>query len=108
MEEWVNVYHGSINDASRIHANGLDASRLPTWITRDLAAARNAIDPRIRVDRIADMGIIEARIPKPEFEAVLAPSERSYSGFNSVLPGSSEIVVRTPEQAALFNRHIIR
>ena len=106
-EEWVRVYHGSINDASEIRVNGLDAARLPTWITRDFAAARNAIDPRIRVDRIADAGIIEAQIPKAEFEAVLAPSERSYSGFNSVLPGSSEIVVRTPEQVSLFNRHIV-
>ena len=96
------MYHGSINDASQIHANGLDTLRLPTWITRDFAAAHNATDPRIRADRISDTGIIEALIPKAEFEAVLAPNERKYSGFNSVLPGSSEIVVRTPEQAALF------
>ncbi len=107
-EEWVRVYHGSINDASQIRANGLDALRLPAWITRDFAAARNAIDPRIRADRITDTAVIEALIPKAEFEALLAPNEREYSGFNSVLPGSSEIVVRTPEQAALFNRHIVR
>ncbi len=102
------MYHGSINDASRIRANGLDAARLPTWITRDFAAARNAVDPRVRADRITDAGVIEARIPETEFETVLAPNERAYSGFNSALPGSSEIVVRTPEQAALFNRHIVR
>lgn len=102
------MYHGSINDASLIRVSGLDAARLPTWITRDFAAARNAIDPRVRADRITDTGIIEARIPRAEFEAVLAANERAYSGFNSALPGSSEIVVRTPEQAALFNRHIIR
>lgn len=101
------MYHGSINDASQIRADGLDAARLPTWITRDFAAARNAIDPHIRVDRIGDAGIIEAQIPKAEFEAVLAPSERSYSGFNSALLDSSEIVVRTPEQAALFNQYIV-
>lgn len=102
------MYHGSINDASQIRANGLDAARLPTWITRDFAAARNAIDPRIRADRITDAGVIEAWIPKSEFETLLAPNERAYAGFNSALPGSSEIVVRTPEQAALFNGHIVR
>ena len=107
-EEWVSVYHGGISDASRIRANGLDALRLPSWITRDLAAARKAIDPYIRVDRVSDSGIIEPRIPRAEFEAVLEQNERTYSGFNSVLPGSSEIVVRTPEQAMLFNRHIVR
>lgn len=87
---------------------GLDAARLPTWMTQDVAAAQNAIDPRVRVDLIRDPGVIEARIPKSEFEAILAANERAYSGFNSALPGSSEIVVRTPEQAALFNQHIVR
>jgi len=81
---------------------------LPSWITRDLAAVRNAIDPHIRVDRVSDSGIIESRIPGAEFEAVLEQNERSYSGFNSTLPSSSEIVVRTPEQAMLFNRYIVR
>ena len=57
--------------------------------------------------RTANAGVIEAQIPKAEFEAVLAPSERSYSGFNSALLDSSEIVVRTPEQAALFNQYIV-
>ena len=107
-EEWVRVYHGSISDASPIRSFGLNAAHLPTWITRDLAAARNAIDPRVRADRLTDVGIIEAFIPKAEFDRVLALNERSYSGFNSALPGSSEIVLRTPEQVALFNRYIVR
>ncbi len=107
-EEWVQVYHGSINDAARIQAFGLDLSRLPTWVTRDLAAAQNAINLAIRVGRGRDLGIIEARIPKADFDAVLASSERLYSGFNGALSGSSEIVLRTPEQAALFNQHIVR
>ena len=102
------MYHGSIGHASGIRAGGLDLERLPTWITRDSAAARNAIDPRQRADRITDAGVIEAHIPKAEFEAVLAPGERAYSGFNGALPDSTEIVTRMPEQATLFNRHIIR
>lgn len=108
MREWVRVYHGSINNASAIRAAGLDLLRLPTWITRDLAAARNAINPSVRADHVTDSGIIEAQIPKAEFDAVLSPNERVYSGFNGSLPGSSEIVLRTSAQAALFNRHIVR
>ena len=108
MQEWVRVYHGSISDASMIRLTGLDPRRLPAWVTRDFAAARNAIDPLVRADRVTDSGIIEAQIPKADFDAVLAFSERFYSGFNSNLPGSSEIVLRTPEQVALFNQHIVR
>ncbi len=102
-EEWVRVYHGSISDASSILAFSLSITQLPTWIARDIAAARNAIDPRVRADRLTDAGIIEALVPRDEFDRVLASSERAYFGFNSILPGSSEIVLRTPEQAALFN-----
>lgn len=108
MQEWVRVYHGSISNVSAIRAAGLDPLRLPTWVTRDLAAARNAIDPLVRADRITDSGIVEAQIPKAEFKAVLASSERVYSGFNALLRGSSEIVLRTSEQAALFSRYITR
>ena len=108
MQEWVRVYHGSINNASVIRAAGLDPLRLPTWITRDFAAARNAINPLVRADHVTASGIIEAKIPKTDFDAVLAFSERFYSGFNGTLPGSSEIVLRIPEQVALFNQHIVR
>ncbi len=107
-QEQVRVYHGSINDATRVQALGLDPSRLPTWVTRDLAAARNAINLAIRVGRGRDLGIIEARVPKADFNAVLAPNERTYPGFNGTLPGSSEIVLRTSEQAFLFNFHTVR
>ncbi len=107
-EEWVQVYHRSINDATSIRALGLNPLRLPTWITRDLAAVQNAINLAIRVGRGQDLGIIEARIPKADFEALLAPNERTYPGFNGTLPGSSEIVLRTPQRALLFNFYIVR
>lgn len=108
MQEWVRVYHGSINDAFVIRVAGLDLLRLPTWVTRDFAAAQNAVDPSVRADRITNSGIIEARMPRLDFDATLAPHERAYFGFNSLLWGSSEIVLRTSEQAALFNRYIIK
>jgi hypothetical protein len=59
------------------------------------------------VDEVRDPGILESRIPKSEFERLLAPSERSYSGFNGAVPGSSEIVLRTPEQVELFNTYLV-
>ena len=107
-QEWITVYHGSINNATEIRAYGLNVSRLPTWLTRDLAAAQNAIDPRVRADHLLNPAVIEARIPKEDFEFVLAPNERSYSGFNRLLTGSSEIVIRNEAQATLFNQYIIR
>jgi hypothetical protein len=54
-----------------------------------------------------DPGIIESRIPTSDFDKLLAPSERAYGGFNGALGRSSEIVLRTPEQIELFNRHIL-
>jgi len=103
----VSVFHGSINDATSIARNGLDPGLTPTWVTRDLAAARNAIGPaRSAVEQLQDPGIIESRIPTAEFEKYLAPSERPYGGFLGGVPGSSEIVLRTPEQIGVFNRYI--
>jgi len=104
----VSVFHGSINDATSIARNGLDPGLTPTWVTRDLSAARNAIGPaRSAVEPLRDPGVIESRIPSAEFEKLLAPSERPYSGFLGGVPGSSEIVLRTPEQIDVFNRYIV-
>jgi len=101
-EETLSVFHGSISDATAIAEDGLDAARTPTWVTRDLEAAQDAIGPG-RVDPMTDPGIIESRIPASEFDRLLAPGERPYSGFNNGLPGSSEIVLRNSEQIDLFN-----
>lgn len=101
------MYHGSINDASAIARGGLDPARTPTWVSRDIRAARDAISPQ-RVDAQRDPGIIESRIPRAEYEKVLAPSERPYSGFEGRLGPTSEIVLRTQEQIALFNKYIVR
>ncbi len=103
----VSVYHGSINDASSIAQDGLDPTRSPTWVTRDLAAAEDAVGPS-RVELMHDPGIIESQIPASEFEQVLQPLERGYAGFNGALgvDGSSEIVLHTAEEYRLFNTYI--
>lgn len=109
-EESVSVFHGSIHEATSIAQGGLDVSRLPTWVTRDLAAAQNAIGPeRLAVEGVfRDPGIVESRIPLSDFEKHLLPAERSYGGFNGGVPGSTEIVLRNPEQVKLFNDFIHR
>jgi RHS repeat-associated protein len=104
--EYVSVYHGSYNNATSIAENGLDASRVPTWVSRDLEAAQDALSPaRAELENFTDPGIIESRIPQQEFDQVLGPSERSYQGFNSNLPNSSEVVLRNSEQIELFNKY---
>ncbi len=106
-QETVSIFHASINDATAIAEGGLDAERTPTWATRDIRAAQDALGPN-RIDPMRDPGIIESRVPKSVFERVLQPSERPYSGFNSALPGSSEIVLRTPEQVGVFNQYRVQ
>ncbi len=107
---FVMVYHGSINDATQIRATGLDPSKGPTWVTRDPAAALNAIGgDRYDVSQglARDAGIITSRIPTDLFNQHLAPSERPYSGFGGRLI-STEIVLRTPTQFQVFNTYIVR
>lgn len=107
--ETVSLFHGSINDATAIARDGFDAARTPTstWVTRDIEAAQDAIGPG-RVGPMSDPGIIESRVPKSEFNRLLESSERPYDGFNSATPGSSEIVLRTPQQIDLFNQYRVR
>lgn len=107
--DFVSVFHGSLHDSTSILENGLDASRAPTWASRDIGAARDAIGPgRIAVEGPGrDPGIIESRIPRSEFDQVLGPSERPYGGFFGSNLSTSEIVLRTEEQIGLFNRYIV-
>jgi RHS repeat-associated protein len=104
----VSVFHGSLNDSSEILANGLDAGRAPSFVSRDLAAAQDAIG----ANRVGfpgnDPGIIESRIPRADFERLLTPSERPYGGFYPYPLDSTEIVLRQVEQFDLFNRFIVR
>jgi hypothetical protein len=102
----VSVYHGSINEATAVARGGLDPGRTPTWVSRDIRAAQDAISPR-RVDPMRDPGIIESRVPRDEFDKVLAPSERPYTGFEGRLGPTSEIVLRTLEQIELLNKYIV-
>jgi RHS repeat-associated protein len=104
-EGTVSVYHGSINNGEQILAKGLEPTRAPTFVSRDLAAAQDALVNH--PDAVPGMGtIIESRIPESQFNAVLAPLERPYSGFYPYELQSTEITLRTPEQINLFNQYI--
>jgi hypothetical protein len=109
-DDYIPVYHASINDASKIRQNGLDVTKTPTWASRDIAAAQNAISSeRFEVANglARDVGIIESRIPKGIFEKIFLPSERPYYGFGGKII-STEIVLRSQEQILNFNRYIVR
>ena len=106
----VSVYHGSINNTSAIRAQGLDPTKGTAWATRDLAAAREAIGPNryeVQMGAAKDPGIVESRVPRAEFERVMQPHERPYSGFSGGL-STTEIVLRTAELIALFNKYIVK
>ncbi len=116
--DFISVYHASINNATVIREFGLDPEKLPAWVTRDIRAAQDAISNNrydVQQGLARDPGIIESRIPKEDFDRLLAIGEREYPGFNGRFRNpatgeaeSSEIVLRTLEQLDLFNRHIVR
>lgn len=110
-DEAVSVYHGSINHSTQIRANGFDPDRRPVFVTRDPDAATNAIGPNryeVSMGDARDPGIIESRVPRGDFERVMAPAERRYTGFGGQGLDSSEIPLRSREAVDLFNRHIVR
>jgi hypothetical protein len=106
-EETVSVYHASVNNAPTILQKGLDPTKVPTFVSRDIAAAQDALDKHL--DVVEELsGIIESRIPVSQFQSVLAPLERPYSGFYPYELQSTEITLRTAEHVELFNQYICR
>ncbi|MBL8717330.1 MAG: hypothetical protein JNL79_15190 [Myxococcales bacterium] len=106
-EETVSVFHGSIRNGGTILENGLDAARAPTFVSRDLAAAQNALTSH--PDAVPGLGmIIESRVPVSQFQSVLAPLERPYAGFYPYGLRSTEITLRTPEHIQLFNQFMVK
>jgi hypothetical protein len=62
------VFHGSIRDCANILENGLDVTRTRTFVSRDLAAAQDALANH--PDAVPGLGqIIESRIPASQFAA---------------------------------------
>lgn len=106
-EETVSVFHGSIKDGVEILERGLDPARAPTFVSRDVAAAQDAL--LNHPDAVPGLGkIVESRIPVSQFDKVFAPFERPYDGFFPYPLKSSEITLRTGEQIDLFNEYIVR
>lgn len=88
----------------------LYVARGPSSVSRDRAAAENAIDPRSRSydTPFRDPGVVESRIPRDDFDRLFAPFEREYGGFFPNPIRSTEIPTRSPEQFDVFNRHRVR
>jgi hypothetical protein len=111
----VDVYHGSYNHYSQIKTHGfmLGMGTQP-GVSRDIRVARDAVsDRRLHVEGLspatADRGIITSRMPKPVFDEVLAPFERSYTGFYPYpIAGGSEILLRDDIMKSTYNAFIVR
>lgn len=105
--ETVSVFHGSLNNASGIRAEGLATDQGTTFVSRDINAARDAIGPSRPDYPGSDPGIVESRISRSVFDEHLAPNERPYGGFYPYPLNSTEIPLRTPQQIEIFNRYIV-
>lgn len=108
-EEKVSVYHGSFN-ASAVRSGGLRLDNGTQYVSRDINAARDAINPnRPEYLVAADPGVVESKVPKDQFNALMLPAERPYRGFYPYRIGNStEILLKTSIQIQLFNNHIVR
>lgn len=112
-DDFITLFHGSIDHATHIRTKGLDPDKIPTFVTTSREAAENAIGSQrvLRPDQGLDRGMIESRITREEFEALKrsgAISEnRSWPGFGTqkVFP---ENVLRSREAVDAFNRGIWR
>lgn len=114
-DDFIDVYHGSINHSTTIHANGLSTGKgSATYVTTDIRAARNAVsNDRYDVSSggAKDIGIVVARIPKSQFDEVFGAclNPTPYKGFNSALAGKPSNEYRLgDEQIEVFNKHIIK
>lgn len=102
------VYHGSF-DASLLRRTGFNFEDVPVYVSRDIAAAQDAIGPhRIGIEYAKDPGIVVSLIPRDEFNTLMLPFERPYNGFFPYKIVSTEILLRTPAQLILFNSNMIR
>jgi RHS repeat-associated protein len=106
-EGTVSVFHGSINKGANILENGFNAKQGTVFVSRDIAAAKDALVNH--PDAIAGAGtLIESQIPILQFQAVLRPLERPYGGFYPYNINSTEIPLRTEEQIKLYNQYIVK
>lgn len=108
----VELFHGSIDNYSSIAKSGLDAARAPTWVTTDLAAAKNAIGPGrvLSAGQGIDTGIVRSVVPEAQFNAL--QQSGAISGYRT-WPGFGgggrfgEYVLRHPDAIKLFNGGIV-
>jgi RHS repeat-associated protein len=117
-DDYVTVYHGTTDDPSELRDQGFEKGRGTVFVSRDRAAAEDAV--KNHPDRTGRGGVVESRVPRADFERVMAPTERPYAGFfndrkggyslmdSNGRPTSTEIPLRTDEAIQLFNDNIVR
>ena len=104
----ISLYHGSSSDAANIRLRpGLDPFRLPTWVSRDRAAAQNAAFDKYDSDP-GNRGVFESRVPSVVFTTLFLPFEAAnYVGFFPYIPARTQIQLSLPIQIELFNRYMV-
>ncbi|MGH7268967.1 MAG: hypothetical protein ACREJ3_00935, partial [Polyangiaceae bacterium] len=106
-DKGVPLYHGSVNSARQIRARpGLDPFRLPVYVSRDRAAAADAIANALDTDP-NNNGIFESDIPTLLFNLEFLPDEQVYRGFYPYLLNTTEIPLGSPDQVELFNTYML-
>jgi RHS repeat-associated protein len=119
-EQFIEVYHGSIDNFSQIMSGGLEATpaRLGSgtsyaYVTRNPFAAIQAQSARIRPwYDLNNNGVVTSRLPASVFYDYFYPYERNYAGFNSMFIDSgekgTEILLQHPWQIRMFNQYIVK
>ncbi|HTA25964.1 MAG TPA: RHS repeat-associated core domain-containing protein [Terriglobales bacterium] len=115
-EEFVTVYHGSVDNYKNIALNGLDVEREgTTYASTSEAAAIDATKYALPNWRLAanNRGVVQSAIPKQLFDTYFAPFQRPYAGFYGpggyeLPPGTTEILMQHTIQKEIFNWYMIR
>ena len=103
----VPVFHGSVNNAHAILTRpGLDPFNLPVYVSRDRAAAEDAIAKSLDTDP-SNSAVFESDIPSLTFLLEFAPFEQPYRGFFPYALSSTEIPLRRPDQVEIFNTYMV-
>jgi RHS repeat-associated protein len=101
------VFHGSVNGAAAIRARpGLDPFMLPVFVSRDRAAAEDAIAKSLSTDP-NNSAVFESDIPSLTFDALFEPFERPYRGFFPYALNSTEIPLRSTLQVEIWNKWMV-
>ncbi len=109
----IDLYHGSIDNASVIKSKGFDMRKNATYTSPDYKAAQDAIDHRKQnfPHEVTDPDVIKSSIPESEFNSLEEGIDyvvRPYGGFYGADLDSSEILLKSDRAKELYNKYIVK